>query len=276
MKKLWISLLAIAGILSLVACSSGSTGGELNEIKIGATAGPYSDQLKESIKPILEKEGYTVTVVEFNDYIQPNNALNEGNLDANVFQTSVYLDEFNKELKTDLVAAHFVPTAPISVYSEKHNALSDLKEGMKVTLPNDPVNMARALQMMEQFGWIKLKEEIEQSRASEKDIIDNKFNLVVVPLEAAQLPRSLGDTDFAFINGNFAIASGLKLEEAIERENTPPQYMNNVVYRKEDLEKPFVAAIKKAYHSKEFLTYTNEHNAGFVKPDYQKDQEGKK
>lgn len=270
MKKVKIILLGLFTLLLLSACTSSNASGDKKELKIGATAGPYADQLKESIIPLLEKDGYKVKLVEFNDYIQPNRALQEGSIDANVFQTSVYLEAFNKEHKTDLAVGHAVPTAPIGLYSEKHNDISDVKEGMKLTLSNDPVSVARALQMLDRFGWITLAGEIDQSRASEKDIVANKYNLEIITMDGAQLPRSLGDTDFAFINGNFAIASGLHLEDAVLLEDTPPEFMNNIAYHKDNLDEPFVEAIKKAYHSEAFLQYTNENNAGYTRPDYQK------
>ena len=271
MRKILFPLLALFTLFILAACTSGEANGDKKELKIGATSGPYADQLKESIIPLLEKDGYKVKLVEFNDYIQPNRSLQEGSIDANVFQTSVYLESFNKEHKADLAVGHAVPTAPIGLYSEKHKDVSDVKEGMKLTLSNDPVSMARALQMLERIGWITLAGETDQTRASEKDIVDNKYNLKIVALDGAQLPRSLGDTDFAFINGNFAIASGLNLQDAVLIEDTPPEFMNNVAYHKDNLDEAFVEAIKKAYHSEEFLQYTNENNAEFTKPDYQKE-----
>ncbi|MBS4178673.1 MetQ/NlpA family ABC transporter substrate-binding protein [Lederbergia citrea] len=276
MRRIMVSILILAGILSLAACSSGKASGEKKEIKIGATAGPYSDQIKESIKPLLEKEGYSVKIVEFNDYIQPNKALDEGDIDVNVYQNPRYLEQFNKDHEMDLVYLYAVPSAPIAIYSEKHTKLSDVKAGVKVTLPNDPVNMARSLQMMEQYGWIKLNPEIDATTVSEKDIIENNLKLNVVPLEAGQLPRSLGDSDFAFINGNFALASGLKLDESVAIEKTPDHYLVGVAIKNEDKDKPFVAALQSAYHSKEFLEYTNKNLVGFVKPSYQTELEAKK
>ena len=269
MRRAIFSFLILFTLLTLAACSSGEASGDKKELKIGATSGPYADQLKESIIPLLEKDGYKVKLVEFNDYIQPNRALQEGSIDANVFQTSVYLESFNKEHNADLAVGHAVPTAPIGLYSEKHKDVSDVTEGMRLTLSNDPVSTARALQMLERLGWITLAGEIDQSRASEKDIVENKYNLEIKAMDGAQLPRSLGDTDFAFINGNFAIASGLNLHEAVLIEDTPPEFMNNVAYHKDNLDEAFAEAIKKAYHSEEFLQYTNENNAEFTKPDYQ-------
>lgn len=275
-KKLFIYAILLAGLAVLAGCGSGQASSEEKEIKIGATAGPYSDQINDSIKDLLKKEGYDVKVIEFSDYIQPNKALHEGELDANVFQNVLYLENFNKEHDMDLLNILAVPTAPIGVYSEKHTELAAIKKGAKVTLPNDPVNMARALIMMEDYGWIALDGGVEPTKASEKDITDNKLNLKVVPLEAAQLPRSLGDSDFAFINGNFALAAGMDLEESIGLEQTPYHYMNQLVVRSEDKDKPFVKALEKAYQSEAFLQYTNDELAGFVKPQYLLDLEDEK
>ncbi|MBU8880352.1 hypothetical protein BGM26_15475 [Bacillus sp. FJAT-29790] len=269
MKKLLISLLILAGVLVLSACGSESASGEKNEIKIGATAGPYSDQLKDGIQPLLENAGYKVKIVEFNDYIQPNKALDEGEIDANLFQNRIYLQNFNKNHGMDLVPSYAVPTAPIALYSEKHTSLDDVKEGMKVTMPNDPTNLARSLHMLEAYGWITINEDVDPTTASEKDVLDNKFNLKIQPLDAAQTPRSLGDADFAFVNGNFALASGLKLVEAVDVEKTPEDFLIYLTVRKEDEEKPFANALKEAYYSKEFLEYTNKNAEGYVKPPYQ-------
>ncbi|MBM7713144.1 D-methionine transport system substrate-binding protein [Bacillus thermophilus] len=269
MRKTLLTISLIFTLLALGACGSTSAGDEKKEITIGATAGPYSDQLKEGIIPILEKEGYRVNIVEFNDYIQPNIALNEGEIDANLFQNSIYLKQFNKNHDVDLVASYAVPTAPIALYSDKHDSLDDLKEGMTITMPNDPTNLARSLNMLADFGLITVNEKADPTVVSEKDIVENKLHLHIKPIDPAQTPRSLGDTDFAFINGNFALASGLKLGEAVEIEKTPEGYLIYVTLRKEDIEKPFAKALEKAYHSDEFLDYTNKHAKGYVKPPYQ-------
>lgn len=282
MKKFLSGLLLIIGVLALVACGSDDAKKEESsdkspdkdveekkEIRIGATAGPYSDQLKEGIIPLLEAEGYKVKITEFNDYIQPNRALDENDIDVNLFQNRIYLTNFNEEHGMDLVPAYAVPTAPIALYSEKHQTLDDIKEGMKVTLPNDPTNLARSLHMMEDYGWITISEDVNPTTASEKDIVENKFNLNVVPLDPAQTPRSLGDSDFAFINGNFALASGLKLSEAVDVEKTSEDFLIYITLRKDDVDKPFAKALQDAYYSDEFLEYTNEHSEGYVKPPYQ-------
>ena len=278
MKKRLIGLLLVVGILALTACGSGnaSDDNDKKEIIIGASAGPYSDQLQEGIIPLLEEDGYTVKIVEFTDYIQPNKALDEGSIDANLFQNRIYLGQFNKDHGMDLVAPYAVPTAPIALYSDKHTSLDDVKEGMKVTLPNDPTNLARSLHMLEAYGWITVDQEVDQTIASEKDILENKYNLEVTPIEAAQTPRSLNDADFAFINGNFALAAELKLEDAVDIEQTPEDFLIYVTVRKGEEDAPFAKALEKAYSSQEFLDYTNEHSKGYVKPPYQVELEASK
>lgn len=278
MKKFLSTLLVIIAVVGLAACNSkdedaGATGTanseDKKEIRIGATAGPYSDQLKEGIIPLLEEEGYTVKITEFNDYIQPNRALDEGSIDVNLFQNRIYLTNFNKEHGLDLVPAYAVPTAPIALYSERHDSLEDIKEGMKITLPNDPTNLARSLHMLESYGWITINKDVNPTTASEKDIEENKFNLNVVPLDPAQTPRSLGDSDFAFINGNFALASGLQLDGAVDVEKTPEDFLIYITVRNGEEEEPWAKALEEAYKSESFLEYTNEHSKGYVKPPYQ-------
>jgi D-methionine transport system substrate-binding protein len=239
------------------------------ELVIGTSAGPYADQIKLGIKPILEKQGYKVKLVEFNDYIQPNFALAEGSLDANVFQHIIYLKKFSADHKLALTDLVKIPTAPIAIYSQKHKTLNDVKEGTTVALPNDPTNQARALVLLDQLGWIKLKDKVDPLRASEKDVSANIRKIKLIPLEAAQLPRSLQDTDYSFVNGNYALASGLKLKDALIREKISPNYVNLVAVRTADKDKQFARDIAAAYRSREFLDVTNKHFADYAKTDEQ-------
>ena len=255
--------------LTLALTASFAHAKDPKDITIGTSAGPYADQIKLGIKPILEKQGYKVKLVEFNDYIQPNFALAEGSLDANVFQHIVYLKKFAQEHKLALTDLITIPTAPIAIYSKKHKSLDDVKEGTTVGLPNDPTNQARALVLLDQLKWIKLRDNFDPVRASEKDIAVNTKKIKLLPLEAAQLPRSLGDTDYSFINGNYALASGLKLTDALVAEKISPNYINLVAIRTADKDKQFAKDLAAAYRSREFLDITNKHFAGYSKPDYQ-------
>jgi len=239
------------------------------EIVIGTSAGPYADQVTHGIKPILERQGYKVKVVEFNDYIQPNFALAEGALDANVFQHSVYLNKFARDHKLALAELVTIPTAPIAIYSRRHRSLEEARAGATVALPNDPTNQARALVMLEQLGWIQLRPNTDPVKASERDVARNLRGVKLLPLEAAQLPRALQDADYAFVNGNYALASGLKLTDALRTETISRNYVNLVAVRSADLDKPFARDIAAAYRSRAFLAWTQQHNPGYAKTDYQ-------
>jgi D-methionine transport system substrate-binding protein len=256
-------------LFALLLSSLGAHAKDPRELVIGTSAGPYADQVKLGIKPILERQGYKVKLVEFNDYIQPNFALAEGSLDANVFQHVVYLNKFSAEHRLSLVPLVTVPTAPIAIYSRKHRSLDGVKEGSTVALPNDPTNQARALVLLEQLGWIKLRAGVDPVRASERDVAQNLKKIKLVPLEAAQLPRSLQDTDYSFVNGNYALASGLKLRDALKTEKISPNYVNLVAVKTADKDKQFARDIAAAYRSREFLAVTNRHFADYAKTDYQ-------
>jgi D-methionine transport system substrate-binding protein len=258
----------LIGILAL-AFTTGAQAKDPKEIVIGTSAGPYADQVRLGIKPILEKQGYKVRIVEFNDYIQPNFALAEGALDANVFQHVTYLTRFATQHKLALSELVKVPTAPIAIYSQRHKSLNAVKQGSTVALPNDPTNQARALVMLDQLGWIKLRPGIDPIHASERDVAANLKGIRLLPLEAAQLPRALQDADFAFVNGNYALASGLKLRDALRTEKISPAYANLVAVKTVDRDKPFARDLVAAYRSRAFLDVTNQHFADYAKPDYQ-------
>ena len=235
---------------------------------IGGTAGSNTDQLKQGIVPLLEKKGYTVKVVEFNDYVQPNLALAQGSLDANFFQHQVYLKKFAADQKLDITELVQGPIAPMGVYSTKRKTLADAKEGDRVTLPNDPSNLARALVLLEQNKLVTIKAGVDPIRASEKDVAENPKKLKFIPLEAAQLPRSLGDTEYAIVNGNFAISSGLKLTEAVVLEKTPDYYLNVVAVKTADKNTQWAKDITEAYRSKEFKAVVDSKFQGYAKPSF--------
>lgn len=235
---------------------------------IGGTAGSNTDQLKQGIVPLLEKKGYTVKVVEFNDYVQPNLALAQGSLDANFFQHQVYLKKFAADQKLDITELVQGPIAPMGVYSTKRKTLAEAKEGDRVTLPNDPSNLARALVLLEQNKLVTIKAGVDPIRASEKDVAENPKKLKFIPLEAAQLPRSLGDTEYAIVNGNFAISSGLKLTEAVVLEKTPDYYLNVVAVKTADKNTQWAKDITEAYRSKEFKAVVDSKFQGYAKPSF--------
>ena len=261
-----LSLAALSlGGLSLQAQAQPAT---KKELVIGGTAGSNFDQLKFGIQPQLEKKGYKVKLVEFNDYVQPNLALAQGSLDANFFQHLVYLKKFATDQKLDLVELVQGPIAPMGVYSNSRKSLAEVKDGDRFTLPNDPSNLARALVLLKDRQLVTLKAGIDPIRASEKDIDQNPRKLKFIPLEAAQLPRSLGDTEYAIINGNFAISSGLKLTEAVALEKTPDHYLNVVAVKRADKDEPCARAIADAYRSPAFKAVVDTRFQGYAKPSF--------
>lgn len=160
------------------------------------------------------------------------------------------------------------PIAPLGLYSRKRKSLADLKDGDRITLPNDPSNLARALVFLEQNRLIKVKAGVDPLKVTEKDVAENPRKLVLTPIEAAQLPRTLDDAEFALINGNFAISSGLKLTEAVALEKTPDHYLNVVAVKTEDKDKPWARDIVAAFRTPEYRAALDKHFAGYARPAY--------
>ena len=236
-----------------------------SEIVIGTTVGDFGDMVKNSVKPQLEKQGYKVRLVEFSDYVRPNKALADGDIDINVFQHKPYLDTFKKDNNLDIVEAFQVPTAPLGIYPGKLNDLKQVKDGTTVAAPNDPSNFARALVMLKELGWVKLKANIDPLTASKNDIAENLKNIKLVELEAAQLPRARSDVDFAVINGNYATSSGIKLTEALFQEPSYA-YVNWSAIRTKDKDTQWVKDVTNAYNSEEFKQYAHKTFPGYKYP----------
>ncbi|HHK5578522.1 TPA: MetQ/NlpA family ABC transporter substrate-binding protein [Neisseria cinerea] len=247
------------------AASSANNGAEKKEIVFGTTVGDFGDMVKDQIQPALEKKGYTVKLVEFTDYVRPNLALAEGELDINIFQHKPYLDDFKKEHNLDITEAFQVPTAPLGLYPGKLKSLEEVKDGSTVSAPNDPSNFARALVMLNELGWIKLKDGINPLTASKADIAENLKNIKIVELEAAQLPRSRADVDFAVVNGNYAISSGMKLTEALFQEPSFA-YVNWSAVKTADKDSQWLKDVTEAYNSDAFKAYAHKRFEGYKYP----------
>ena len=226
-------------------------------IKIGATGGPHAEIL-EQVKKVAEKDGLKIQIFEFSDYIQPNAALAAGDLDANSYQHQPYLDVQVKDRGYKLVSVGTTITFPMGVYSKKIKSLSELKNGARVGIPNDPTNGGRALLLLQAQGVLKLKPEAGL-KATPLDIADNPKKVKIIELDAAQLPRSLDDFDAAAINGNFAESAGLSpTKDGIAVEASKGPYVNVIAVRTEDKDKPWVAKLIKAYHSPEIKKFVIE------------------
>ncbi|MEF3302427.1 MetQ/NlpA family ABC transporter substrate-binding protein [Paenibacillus sp. GYB003] len=251
------------------AGSSGAAGGgEKKTIKFGATAGPYSDMVTKAIKPLLEKKGYKVELVEFNDYVQPNKALANGSIDANLFQHILYLKQFATDNKLDIQEVISVPTAPMGLYSNKFKTLDSIENGSLLTIANDPSNLARSLLMLQSMGLITVKKDVNAATLSEKDIVDNPKSLQFKPVEAASLPRTLDSTALAVVPGNFALAAGMDLTKALKLEEMAENYRNVIAIKTADKDSQFAKDLKEAVQSDEFEKTIDEQFKGFSKPQW--------
>ena len=207
-----------------------ASSGELQKIVVGASPAPHAEILKAA-NDVLKEKGYELEIKEYVDYIQPNLALESGDLDANYFQHLPYLESFNKENGTNLVSAGAIHYEPFGVYAGKTTSLDELQDGATIAVPNDTTNEARALLLLEAQGLIKLKEDAGLT-ATKNDIVENPKNLQLYEVEAAQLPRVIGDVDVAVINGNYAIEAGYKVSDALAVEasdSLPATTYRNVV-----------------------------------------------
>lgn len=228
MKKLFPAF-----VLSLAALAVGSA--HAGKLTVAATPVPHAELL-EFVKPALAEQGVELDIKVFTDYVQPNAQVADGHLDANFFQHQPYLDTFNKEHKTELVSVGLVHVEPFGAYSNKIKALSELKDGALIALPNDPSNGARALLLLQQQGLIELKDP-SNILATSRDIVKNPKKLKFKELEAATLPRVLADVDMALINTNYALEAGLNpLDDALFIEGADSPYANILVTTKDKVD----------------------------------------
>jgi len=281
MKKRTIISSILAGILaiSLIGCggaasneetktdgakTEASNSGDDKIIKIGVTPEPHKG-IVDAAKALLEKEGYTVEITEFNDYVQPNTAVSEGDLDANFFQHKPYLDEQNSSNNLGLVSVGGVHVEPMGLYSNNIKSLDELKDGATIAIPNDATNEARALKLLAANGIIEIA---DGELVTPKDITKNDKNLNFEELEAASIPRALEDVDAAVINGNYAIPAGFNAStDAIILEGKESDYVNIIAVKEGNENLPKIQALVKALNSDEVKKYIEEtYSDGAVVP----------
>lgn len=238
-------------------------------ISVAATPTPHAVILNGPVKDLLEEQGYTLDVQEFTDYVVPNTATEEGEVDSNFFQHGPYLESFNEERGTHLASVVAVHFEPFALYAGRTASLDDLVEGSIVAVPNDTTNEARALLLLEQEGLLTLAEDAGIN-ATIRDITDNPLNLDFQELEAATIPSVLADVDIACINGNYALNAGLSLDDALALEASDSlaaeTYANVLVVREgnENLDK--VQALAAALTSEENRAFIEETFGGAVVP----------
>jgi len=254
----------LAAALSLLA---GASGAFAETLKVGVTPGEHA-QIMEQVKGVAAKKGLDLDIIEFSDYVVPNQALNDGELNLNSFQHQPYLDNQVADRGFKIVSVGTTITTPMGVYSGKIKSLDELKDGATVAIPNDPTNGGRALLVLASKGLIKVKPEAGL-KVTPADVIENPKKLEFAELEAAQLPRALADVDAAVINTNYASQAGLNPKKdaiAIESEKSP--YANVIAVRAEEKDKPWVKTFVESYQSPEVKAFILEKFNGSVIPSW--------
>lgn len=244
--------LALVGAVALgiTACTGSEEPKEEAKkvIKVGATPVPHTEIL-EIVKPLLKAKGYELEIVEFTDYVTPNIAVDEGELDANFFQHTPYLNEFNKSKNTKLVKTVNVHLEPMGLYSQKIKSLDELEDGATIAVPNDPTNGSRALDVLVKQGLLTFN---DVALKTALDIKDNPKNIFIKELDAPQLPRILDEVDAAIINTNYALAADLNpTKDALAIESKDSPYANILVVREGNENKDYIKALNEVLNSKE-------------------------
>ena len=299
-KKITLALAAVLAAASLAACgSSGTTQtaatteaakteasqetqgeakaeettqaeakAEAVNIKIGATPSPHAEILEQA-KDALAAEGINIEIVVYNDYVQPNLAVDQGELQANYFQHKPYLDDFNKENNTHVTSVGVVHYEPFGIYAGKANDLSNIQDGAQIAVPNDTTNEARALQLLQANGIITLKDGAGLT-ATKQDITENPHNVEILEVEAAQIPRSIESVDFACMNGNYAIDAGFKPSDALAQEDASSEaaqtFANIVAVSEADVNSDWAKKLVEVLQSQEIEDYITKTYEGGVIP----------
>jgi D-methionine transport system substrate-binding protein len=235
-------------------------------IRIGVTPGPHA-QILEFVKPIAAKQGLDLKIIEFSDYVVPNQALHAGELEANSFQNQPYLDNQNKDRGFRLVSAGLTVNFPLGIYSAKHKSWSEVPDGATIAIQNDPTNGGRSLLLLRDKGVIKLKDGVGY-RPTVADIVENPKRLRIVEIDAAQTARSLPDVAAAAINTNYAVEAKIEPTSAILREDPKGPYVNLIAVREQDKDKPWVRTLAEAYRSPEVKEFILTRFKGSVLPSW--------
>lgn len=259
-RKIGATIGAAALAFSLVACGSDSEG-DGDVIRVGTSPGPYSELFKDGIDPILTEQGYTLEYTNFSDLQQADTAVAEGSVDLNVDQHTAYMEVFNRERGASLASLVEIPTVPAKLYSERHGSLEDVAEGQTVGIPLDASNQSRAYNILVDAGWITLNEGHDPIQITANDIAENPFNLEIMPMDSATIPRSLQDLDWGVIPGSISYSSGVDPELALIDEELRPELILVAVTTEDKAESEWAQAVIDAYQSDEFGAFIDEENS---------------
>ena len=269
---------SIVGLLSttlllVTGCSSGGENTEeTNEIHVGTSPGPYSELFTEGIAPILEEQGYSITETEFDELLQADIALSQGDIDVNVDQHEAYLEDFNKNNDANLTGLISIPTVPTGIYGGRKDSLDEIEENDTVAIPDDASNTARALLVLEDADWITLEEDVDPIVATSSNIEENPYNLDIVEMDSNQIPRSLEDIDYGVIPGSIVYNADIDASLSLLNEDILDEYELVVTVDEQNADSDWAQAIVDAYQSDEFADYLegrNEDDYWFIPEDLQ-------
>jgi D-methionine transport system substrate-binding protein len=258
---------AITSEQKIQAAVPGQRSQQKKDLVIAVSSAAYGDQINMGLKPILERKGYKIRVQDMAaGGGAANAALGQGQIDADLVQSGIQLARVTSDGKLKLTEVVRFPTAPTGIYSRKFRLLTDLKEGASVALPSEAYQQGRALRLLEQMGWLRLRDGADPAWASDRDITANPKRIRLVPYDSSTVVRVLDSSDFVVADGAVAWGAGLKLGEALVLEKTTAQHLTALVVRAEDKDKPWVRDLVEAVRSREFLATADRYFGGFVRP----------
>ena len=256
-----LALAAVTAASVLAGCGSkgSDVGQEKTNISYAKGSGPYSELFEEAIIPILKEKGYTFECVEIT-LNEADVVINDGDVDLSVEQHTAYMDAFNASADGNLVALSRIPTVPASVFSDKHASVDEIADGMTVAIPQDAGNMARAMIMLQDLGWIKLKEGTSKATASPEDVETYYYNITIRELATTLIATTLEDFDYGIITGSIVTYTGLDPSTALFNENLSDEFWLQVVVKAENQNTQWAKDVVAAYQSEEFLNWIAENN----------------
>ena len=273
-KRLALLLAAVFCVAAITGCGGTAAETKANDaddtvkLSVAASPTPHAEILKEA-KALLAEKGIELEIIEFTDYVQPNLVVDAGDIDANYFQHTPYLDSFNEEQGTNLVSAGAIHYEPLGIYPGKSNDLTNIPAGAEIIVPNDTTNEARALMLLEVNGIIKLKEGAGL-KATKADIEEYLFDVEIVEMEAAQVAKSAADADFVVVNGNYALLADFSIADALAIEEADSEaaktYANIVAVREGDETRPEIQTLIEVLKGLEIKSYIEDTYEGAVLP----------
>lgn len=265
MNKIIYFVLFCLVTTGLIACSktqqdSTAASTTKKELVFGASAMPYSTVFEQGIKPILEKQGYTIKTLNFSTLEVNNQSVNNGQVDFNLDQHTAYLNVFNREKGTHLYPLVHIPTIPAAIYSDKYTSFQQAPNGATVLIPSDPANTSRALRILTDNHFIQLKSGTNPILATSRDIVSNPKQLKIKEMDSVMIPRTLGEVDFGFASGGIAYQSKLDPKKAVLREKVIPEMEMVVTINEKNKNTQWAKDLKAAYQSPEFKQFMQKYN----------------